>query len=182
MLTLEELVKTLSHSRITSKPWKKAQVLLYNVQRFQRERCVLEDSLVRLLVLLITAVLRWRWYVWSIGGMILTGENWSTGRETLYSVGGRWMNGCGALVEWYWQGKTEVLGEKHYTAWVVGEWMGMEHWWNDTDWWKLKYWERSLLRWHFVYHRSYKDWLGIELWSPLWEFCDLKTAIKLNCI
>jgi len=32
-------------------------------------------------------------------------ENWSTGRETLYIVGGRWMNGCGALVEWYWQGK-----------------------------------------------------------------------------
>ena len=36
-------------------------------------------------------------------------------------------------MEWYWQRKTEVLGEKHYTAWVVGEWMGMEHWWNDTD-------------------------------------------------
>jgi len=72
-------------------------------------------------------------WVWSVGGMILTGENWSTGRETLYSVGGRWMNGYGALVEWYWQGKTEVLGEKHYIVWVVGEWMGMEHWWNGTD-------------------------------------------------
>jgi hypothetical protein len=46
--------------------------------------------------------------------MVLTGENWRTGRETLYSVSGRWMNGYGALVEWYWQGKTEVLGEKHY--------------------------------------------------------------------
>jgi len=44
---------------------------------------------------------RWR-SVWSIGGMVLTGENWSTGRETLHSVGGRWMNGYGALVEWYW--------------------------------------------------------------------------------
>ena len=65
--------------------------------------------------------------------MLLTGENWSTGRETLYSVGGRWMNGYGALVEWYWQGKTEVLGDKHYIVWVVGEWMGMEHWWNGTD-------------------------------------------------
>ena len=43
------------------------------------------------------------------------------------------MNGYGALVEWYWQGKTEVLGEKHYTASLVDEWMGMEHWWNDTD-------------------------------------------------
>ena len=47
------------------------------------------------------------------GGMILTGENWSNGRKTLYSVGGRWMNEYGAMVEWYWQGKTEVLGEKH---------------------------------------------------------------------
>jgi len=30
-------------------------------------------------------------------------------------------------------GKTEVLGEKHYTAWVVDERMNMEQWWNDTD-------------------------------------------------
>ena len=41
-------------------------------------------------------------WVWSSGGMILTGE-------------------------------TEVLGEKHYTAWVVDGWMSMEEWWNDTD-------------------------------------------------
>ena len=54
-------------------------------------------------------------WVWSIDGMILTGENWSTGRETLYSVGGSWMKGYGALVEWYWQGKTEVLGENLVT-------------------------------------------------------------------
>ena len=72
-------------------------------------------------------------WVWSNGGMILTGENWSTGRKTLYSVGGKWMNECGAMVEWYWQAKTEVLGEKHYTAWVVDEWMSVEQWWNDTD-------------------------------------------------
>jgi len=50
-------------------------------------------------------------WVWSNGGMILTGENWSTGRKTLYSVGGRWMNEYGAMLEWYWQGKTEVMGE-----------------------------------------------------------------------
>ena len=72
-------------------------------------------------------------WVWSNGGMILTGEYWSTGRKTLYSVGGRWMNEYGAMVEWYWQGKTEVLGEKHYRVWVVGGWMGMERWWNGTD-------------------------------------------------
>jgi len=67
-------------------------------------------------------------WVWSDGGMILTGENWSAGSKTLYSVGGRWMNEYGAMVEWYWQGKTEVLGVKHYTAWVVDEWMSMEQW------------------------------------------------------
>jgi len=59
--------------------------------------------------------------------------NWSTGRKTLYSVGGRWLNVYGTLAEWYWQGKTEVLGEKHLIASVVEEWMCMEHWWNDTD-------------------------------------------------
>jgi len=35
--------------------------------------------------------------------------NWSTGRKTLHSVGGRWINGYGALVEWYWQGKLKYL-------------------------------------------------------------------------
>jgi len=83
-------------------------------------------------------------WVWSNGGMILTGENWSAGRKTLYSVGGRWMNEYGAVVERYWQRKTEVLGEKHYTAWVVDEWMSMEQWWKDTDRGKLKFWEKDL--------------------------------------
>ena len=44
--------------------------------------------------------------------MILTGENWSTGREILYSVDGSSMNEYGAMVEWYWQGKTEVTGQR----------------------------------------------------------------------
>ena len=30
-------------------------------------------------------------------------------------------------------GETEVLGEKHYTAWVVDELMSVEQWLNDTD-------------------------------------------------
>ena len=78
-------------------------------------------------------------WVWSNGGMILTGENWSTVRKTLYSVGGRWVDECGAMEEWYWQGKTEALGEKHYTVWVVDGWMSMEQWWNDTDRGKPRY-------------------------------------------
>jgi len=76
-------------------------------------------------------------WVWSNGEMILTGENWSIGRKTLYSMGGRWMNEYGAMVEWYWQGKIEVLEEKHYTVLVVGEWMSVEQWRNDTDRGKL---------------------------------------------
>jgi len=85
-------------------------------------------------------------WVWSNGGMILTGENWSAGRKTLYRVGGRWKNEYGAMVEWYWQGKTEVLGEKHYLAWVVDEWMSKEQWWNDTDRGKLKCWEKNIIQ------------------------------------
>ena len=141
-------------------------------------------------------------WIWNNGGMILTGKNWSTGRKTLYSVGGRWMNmeqwgndtdreklkywekniiqrgwqmnEYGTMGEWYWQGKTEVLGEKHYTAWVAdewiwsngriiltgenwsmgrkalysvgGRWMNMEQWGNDTDrGGKLKYWEKNFI-------------------------------------
>jgi len=37
--------------------------------------------------------------VWSNGGMIVTGETGSPGRKTLYSVGVRWMDECGAMVE-----------------------------------------------------------------------------------
>jgi len=33
--------------------------------------------------------------------MVLTGDNGSTGRKTLYIVGGRLMNECGAMVECY---------------------------------------------------------------------------------
>jgi len=76
-------------------------------------------------------------WVWSNGGMILTGEIWSTERKTLYRIGGRWMNEYGAMVEWYWQEKSEVLREKHYTELVADGWMSMEQWWNDTDMWKL---------------------------------------------
>jgi len=84
-------------------------------------------------------------WVWDNGGMIPTGENWSTVRKSLYSVGGRWMNEYGAMMDGYWQGKTEVLGEKHYTVWVVDEWMSMEQWWMDTDRGKLKDCEKIII-------------------------------------
>jgi len=43
-------------------------------------------------------------------------------------------------------GVTEVLGEKHYTVWVVGGWMSMEQWWNDTGRGKLKCWEINIIQ------------------------------------
>ena len=30
-------------------------------------------------------------------------------------------------------GEIGILGEKHYTVWVVDERMSVEQWWNDTD-------------------------------------------------
>ena len=94
------------------------------------------------------------WWVWSNGEMILTGQNWSTGEKTLYSVGGGWMDGYGAMVEWYWQDKSAVLGEKdiivslcppqnpHGLAWdrthactVIGlQWIASVMAWPDTMW------------------------------------------------
>ena len=107
-------------------------------------------------------------WVWSNGGMILTGETWSTGRKTLYIVGGRWMNGYGAMVEWYWKGKTEVLGEKHYTLCVVDGWMGMEQWWNDTD-------RRNTNRYkilserHINHYKYHMPWLRIQSCFSHWD-------------
>jgi len=85
-------------------------------------------------------------YVWSNGGMILTGENRSAGRKSLYSIGGRWMNEYWSMVEWYWWGKSELQGENHYTVWVVDGRMSMGQWWNDTDMGKLKYWEKIIIQ------------------------------------
>jgi len=45
-----------------------------------------------------------------------------------------------------WQGKPKVLGETHYTVWVVDEWMSMGQWWNDTDRGKLKCWEKNIIQ------------------------------------
>jgi len=51
-----------------------------------------------------------------------------------------WSNGGVILT-----GETEVLGEKHYTAWVVDGWMSVEQWWNN-DRGKLKYWKKNIIQ------------------------------------
>jgi hypothetical protein len=43
------------------------------------------------------------------------------------------VNDFRAIVQSYWEGKTEVLGGKHYRVWVVVDWRNMEQWLNDTD-------------------------------------------------
>jgi len=95
-----------------------------------------------------TEVLGGKYYiVWEVGEWIGMEQWWngtdrgkvSTMREILFCVCGRWMNLYGAMVELYWQGKTEVLGGKHYIMCVVVEWIGMEQLWNGTDRGKQKY-------------------------------------------
>jgi len=75
----------------------------------------------------------------------------------------------GLMVEWYWQGKTEVLWKKHYTVWVLYEWMSMVQLWNDTDRKKLKYWEKNLSHGHFFRHKSHTYRSGFEPAPPRWE-------------
>jgi len=49
----------------------------------------------------------------------------------LFSVSDTWISNYGALVEWYWQGKTEFLGE-NLAPWplcppqIYKEWPGFE--------------------------------------------------------
>ena len=63
-------------------------------------------------------------------------------------------------------GETEVLGEKHYTAWVVDGWMCMEQWWNDTDRGNLKSWENNLSYIHSIHHQAHIGPPVIELRPP----------------
>jgi hypothetical protein len=45
---------------------------------------------------------------------------------------------------------------------MIDEWVGTEHWWNDTDKGKLKYSEQNLSQCHFDHHKSQTKWPGTE--------------------
>ena len=65
--------------------------------------------------------------LWVVDGWMCVEQRWNgTHRgilkyweKTRHTVGGRWMNKYGTMVEWYLQGNTELLGEKYGTLWVV---------------------------------------------------------------
>jgi len=42
----------------------------------------------------------------------------------------------------------------------------MEHWWNDTDKWQLKYSEINLSQYHAVYKKLHADCCRIETGFP----------------
>jgi len=60
-------------------------------------------------------------------------------------------------------GETEVLGEKHYTAWVVDGWMSVEQWWNISDMRTLKYWDKTLSHCHCAHHSVFTYCLFLQL-------------------
>jgi hypothetical protein len=50
----------------------------------------------------------------------------------------------------------------HYIASVIDDSKGVEHWWNDADIRKPKYWEKNLSHCHSA-HKSHTDWPTISV-------------------
>jgi hypothetical protein len=40
--------------------------------------------------------------------------------------------------------------------------ISLEHWWNDIDRGKAKFYEKNLSWYHFVHYKFHMDWPGIE--------------------
>ena len=77
-------VQMSSDSTISENKWK-VGLLSMQCSRLAKGRCFLKVPRLHPSVLLVRATCRWRW-VWSIGGMILTGRERSTSRKTCPSV------------------------------------------------------------------------------------------------
>ena len=119
------------------------------------------------------------------GGMVLTGENWSTGRETLYSVGGRWMIEYGAMVVWYWQGKTEVLGDKHLLV-VLCSWQNRRRlaaWvWTKHPRWEAGVWLPELGHSYCQLHNFRCMYILFFLWLHIYFYFHFRARTQLNVV
>ena len=127
--------------------------------------------------------------------------NWIT-KKKLYSLWGKCLNECGAKVEWYWQRKSEVLGEKRYRMWLVSGWKCMQEWWyvtdtktealvakyctawvvgglkcvqqrwNDTDRGNLKYIEKNIFEWGWHVDGWVQRSGGLLLTGEMWRIVE----------
>jgi hypothetical protein len=111
------------------------------------------------------------------------------------------------MVEWYWQRKTEVLGEKCYRMCLIYGWMSMGQWWYLPDMGKLKHWEQNTLQqwWKLVERRWCKvveywwgkteivrkwhlsvcvvcGWMIMEQWCYVTDRRELKLWEKILCV
>ena len=46
----------------------------------------------------------------------------------------------------FWKSTAAWSVRRSGVIWHVGEWMGMEQWWNGTDRGKLKCWEKNIIQ------------------------------------
>ena len=85
-----------------------------------------------------------------------TRKGWPIGVHTNYSYTARNMYSyvCGGLFN-------DAIYCWDCIASVIYEWIGLEHWWNNTD-------GKILSQCHTVHHKSHMDWFDVEPESPLW--------------
>ena len=55
----------------------------------------------------------------------------------------------------------------------------MDNWWNVTVRGKCKYLEKDLFQCHFVCHKTYMDWPGIEPWGVVVNSLECYMVMKV---
>lgn len=72
----------------------------------------------------------------------------------------------------------DTVSCQDYKAFMIDEWMNMDHWWNDTGTGKLKYGEKTLSHCHFVY--SNLSWTSMRCFH-LNSDRSLNIAVQSRC-